>query len=145
MAIAIETSGTISTRSCSTSMRALVRWSLSSLRNTTPSPCQGEPSRRMTLSVVLEVAGVDRLQAGLLHRQPGEPAAGGHHRGRRLRAHVAFGEQPQPAAAHLFDGAHAWNLAQPVREPLALRLDLDRKAAAQDLAPEFLDGADQHD
>src|ERR1700674_6070083 len=85
----------------STRMRTLVRWSDSSLRNTTPMPCQGEPSRRMLGSVLLEIPRVDHFEARLLDREPEQMPAGGDHGGGRPRGHGAGGGQAHPARAPL--------------------------------------------
>src|SRR5580704_8911881 len=128
-------------------MRQLVRWSESSLRVTTPRPCQGEPSRCMTLfllSLVLEVAAVDQFEA----RQIGhvvEPSASGDNGGSRLGPDVAVGEKLKLGWSELLDGPHAWDRREPVPQPLPLRLDLYRKAASKHLAPEFGHRAHQHD
>src|SRR5215469_9400425 len=86
------------TSAISTGMRAPVRKSASSLRNTTPAPRSAEPSRRMDLpslrGKVLEIAVVDHFQARRLDVEPAEPAAGADHLRRRRGAHVAVGDDP---------------------------------------------------
>src|SRR4026209_1029484 len=62
MATQTTTTPTMTTSASMTRMRALPRWSAYSLVNTAPVPVNGEPSRRILLS--LEVAVVDRLEAG---------------------------------------------------------------------------------
>src|SRR5216684_3086188 len=113
-------------------MRTLVRWSLSSFNSTTPTPCRAEPSRRMALSFLdlVEVRGVDRLEAGLLDRQAQQAPAGADHRDRRFRAHVALGQQPHAIGANRLDLLHAGDRLEPLGEPLPLRLHLDAEAAA---------------
>src|ERR1700680_2241606 len=107
----------------STRMRTLVRWSDSSLRNTTPMPRHGEPSRRMLGSVLLEIPRVDHFEARLLDREPEQLPAGGDHGGCRLRAHVAVGEQPYPVGPSLLDRRHPGPLPEPLGQPGGLRLD----------------------
>src|SRR5262245_35655158 len=126
-------------------MRALVRWSDSSLTITTPRPCQGEPSRRMTLPRILEVAGVDGLEARLLDRQPLQAAAGVHHRRCRFWTHVAVGHQPPLLGAEHLHVGHAGNAAELLLEARSLRFDVDVEAAAQHLPAEIADRSKQHD
>src|SRR6516165_2890316 len=99
----------------------LLRWSDVSLRNTTPRPCNAEPSRCMLHSVghILEIAGVDGLQARLFDREPQQPSAGGNDRCRCLRANVSFGEQANAVRPDLLDRLHARNLGQTLLERLA--------------------------
>src|SRR5215468_10175468 len=119
----------VSTTSHSTTnMRAPVRWSESSLRNTAPTPRQGVPSRRMPCSMILEIAGVDRLEARLLDREPQQPPARGNNGGSRIGAHVAISEQPHPIRAGRLHRAHARHLRELLGKPLPLRLHLDRVA-----------------
>src|SRR5579862_5815487 len=131
-------------------MRQLVRWSDSSLRVTTPNPCQGEPSRCMTLSrlshmrlsrlplrlsQVLEVTAVDHFEA----RHIGdliEPAPCRYHGGGRLRSHVAVGKQAESLGIELLDAAHARDRRKPIVQSLPVGLDLHGKTAAQHLAPQ---------
>src|SRR5262249_34341613 len=131
----------------STRMRTLLRWSLSSFIITTPRPCRAEPSRCMALSLVdlVEVFGVDRLEAWLLDRQPQQPPARRHHGGRRLRASVALGQKPQAGWPDRLDLSHAGNGLEPLGEPLPFCLNLDPEAAAQDLAAELRHRADERD
>src|ERR1700704_2150918 len=137
------------TSSSTTNMRMLVTWSETSFEITTPRPCQGEPSRCMTLSRlrfrILEIPGVDGLEARLLDREPEQPAAGRHHRRRSFRPHVAVrGEAPATGAGRL-DLLDARHLRQPLGEPLPFRLHLDVEAAAQHLPAELRHRADQRD
>src|SRR5262245_14440737 len=74
-------------------MRALDRWSDSSFIITVPSPCQGEPSRRMTnsftsLGLALEKPSVDRVEAGLVDGEPRQRRIGGNHHARGVGAHI---------------------------------------------------------
>src|SRR5260370_1321748 len=64
------------TRANNTTTRMLVKWSATSFSVTTPTPFKAEPSRRMALSFVdlVEVGGVDRLEARLVDRKVREPA-----------------------------------------------------------------------
>src|SRR5437667_3001086 len=114
-------------------MRALVRWSLSSFMITTPRPWRAEPSRRMSasrwLDAGLEIPGVDRLEARLIDREPEQPAAGHHHRGRRVRPHVAVGHQPQAVGGDHLDGTDARAGPGPPGGPLPDRFHLDVEAA----------------
>src|SRR5258708_28484954 len=95
-----------------TIIRMPVRWSDSSLSMTTPRPWKAEPSRCMKRSLPqslaglgLEVAGVDRLEARLLHAEEFQPALHGDHFVCRLWPHVAVGVHPQFAYAGLLDAA----------------------------------------
>src|SRR5262249_37510492 len=103
-------------------MRTLLRWSLSSFIITTPRPCRAEPSRGMALPLgdLVEVFGVDRLEAWLPDRQPQQPPARRHHGGRRLRAYVALGQKPQAVWPDRLDLSHAGNGLEPLGEPLPL-------------------------
>src|ERR1700675_2284826 len=91
-------------------MRTLVRWSLSSLRTTTPSPFKAEPSRRMALSLLgmlLEIPRVDGFEARLRNGKAHEASARTNHRGRRFRPHVALGQQQEPRWSHALHSLHA--------------------------------------
>src|SRR5919204_3847401 len=90
-----------------TRMRALVRWSDSSLRKTTPRPRQGEPSRRMTDPMAFEITGIDHLEARLLDRKPRQASAGGDHSSRSLGPHVVVGQQAKPISAGHLHRLHA--------------------------------------
>src|SRR5687768_7550676 len=116
------------TRNSSTRKRTLVRWSNSSRKNTTLKPRQGEPSRRMGGSLlleILEVAIVDRVERRFLDRQPPQRTAGLHHRRGSLRPHVALRQEPETARTNGLDRAHAGNRGEPVGKPDAVGLDLD--------------------
>src|SRR3954471_13494785 len=126
-------------------MRALVRWSDSSLRKTTPRPRQGVPSRRIGDPLVFEIAGVDHFEARLLHRQPRQAPAGPDDRGRRLGTHVALRQQTVAVRPGRLDRTHPRHLAQTVAEAHALRLDLDCEAAAEHLAAQLLDASQEDD
>src|ERR1700760_4013210 len=114
-------------------MRTLVRWSDSSLSMTTPRPSKAEPSRRIARSflrglghgLVLEIAGVDRLEARLLDAQEFQAALHGDHFGGRFRPHVAIGMEPKLPDAGLFDAADARNERQPLREAGTVGFDID--------------------
>src|SRR5262245_33447259 len=130
-------------------MRALVRWSDSSLTKTTLSPRQGEPSRRIAqpslCRLALEVAVVDRIQARLLDRDAQQPTAAVDHRRSALGAYVGFGEQPHPSRRGLLHRTNAGHGREFFLESVALRLDVDRIAAAEHLASELSHRADQRD
>src|ERR1700755_2144140 len=67
-----------------------------SLIVTTPKPCRAEPSRCMAFSFMgLEVAGIDRLEARLLDRQPQQTAAGPDHRPGGVPADVAVRQEAE--------------------------------------------------
>jgi hypothetical protein len=62
-------------------IRVLLRWSAISLKKTAHSPVQGEPSRRGwrglgCMAHLLEVAGIDLVEAGLLERKAKERGPG---------------------------------------------------------------------
>src|SRR5580698_500240 len=125
-------------------MRTLVRWSDSSLSMTTPRPWKAEPSRCVKRSLFqsrvglgLEIAGVDRLGARLLHAEESKPALHGDDFIRRFRPHVAIGMQPQFADAGLLDAADAGNERKPLGKADAVSFDIDHIAAAENLAAEF--------
>src|SRR6476660_6691115 len=73
----------------------------------------------MTLSFVdlVEVGGVDRLEARLLDGQILQPAAGRDHRCRRFRPHVAIGCEPPPVCSGRLDVLHARHRRQAVARP----------------------------
>src|SRR5580700_11068979 len=124
-------------------MRTLVRWSDSSLSMTTPRPWKAEPSRCMKRSLLhlaglgLEVAGIDRLEARLLHAEEFQAALHGDDFIRRFRPHVAVGMQPQFADAGLLDTADAGNERKPLGKADAVGFDIDHIAAAEHLAAEL--------
>src|SRR4051794_33220617 len=126
-------------------MRALVRWSNSSRKNTTFNPRQGEPSRRILRSLPvrmsLEVVVVDDVERGRLDRKLTQLAAGVDHDGGSLGADVALGQQPIAARAGLIDRLHARHFGELLGESLAVRLDLDIVAAAEHLARQLRHGA----
>src|SRR5665647_1277977 len=127
-------------------MRALARWSDNSLSVTTPRPCQGEPSRRIAdLLFVLEVTGVDRLQARLVERELLETAAGSHDFYGGFGAQIAVTGQTEAAGRRLHD---ATNPLQPRQPPgdigAAIGFDFEGIAATQHLAAEFVDRPHQH-
>src|SRR5215475_11875090 len=139
--------------SSSTRMRALEKWSASSLSMTGPSPCQGEPSRRIAhplpgRCLVLEEAAVDHVKARHLDLELIERAVGGDDGARRLRPHVAVGGEPIAAVADTLDRQHTRDGAEPRVEPGTLgglSLDLDDETAADDLPRQLGDRAHQHD
>src|SRR5574338_1094864 len=88
-------------------MRALVRWSAASLATTAQRPLQGEPSRRM--AGLLEIACVDRFQAGLADAEAEQVAAHGGDGGRHRRPHVGFGFQHVAVFAFASYADDAWH------------------------------------
>src|SRR4051794_22379806 len=125
-------------------MRVLVRWSLSSLRMTTPRPWSAEPSRCMTSSRhALEVACVDHFQTWRLDREPQQPAAGCDHGRGRIRTHVALGVDAHVIATRGFHGFHPWYGLELVRKSLPFGLDVDIVANAENLAAELAHRAEE--
>src|SRR5690242_9897708 len=125
-------------------MRTLVRWSLSSLRMTTPRPWRAEPSRCMASShQVLEVSVVDQVEAGGLDRKPQQPAAGCNHSRGCIRAHVALSVDAHVMAAHGFHRLHPRYGLELVRKVLPFGLDVHIEADAENLAAELPHGAEQ--
>src|ERR1700730_13281740 len=124
-------------------MRTLVRWSDSSLSMTTPRPWKAEPSRCMKRSLLhlaglgLEVAGIDRLKARLLHTEEFQAALLGDDFIRRFRPHVAVGMQAQFADASLLDAVHAGNERKPLGKADTVGFDIDHIAATQNLPAEL--------
>src|ERR1700730_1395878 len=120
-------------------MRTLVRWSDSSLSMTTPRPWKAEPSRCMKRSFLhlaglgLEVAGIDRLKARLLHTEEFQAALHGDDFIRRFRPHVAVGMQAQFADAGLLDATDAGNERKPLGKADAISLDVNHIAVAENL------------
>src|SRR5262245_33501318 len=144
------TTAASATSNSSTIMRALVRWSIVSFRKTTPSPCQGEPSRCIASfselpGLLLEIARVDALEARLLDREPRQAPARRYHRSRRLRPYVAIGHEPEAAGRSFVDRADAGYRRQLFGKSGSFRLHLDREAAAEHLAPELRDRAHERD
>src|ERR1035437_7716882 len=127
-------------------MRALVRWSDNSFKVTTPKPCQGEPSRRMPgLPRVLEIAGVDGLETGLIERELLEPPAGSHHCARGFGAQIPIACHPEAARRWLTYAAHARQRQKTLGEVgAAISFDFDGKSATEHLAPEFANSSHQH-
>src|SRR5882724_4300011 len=125
-------------------MRTLVRWSLSSLRITTPRPWRAEPSRCMASSHhVLEVAVVDLVKTGRLDRKPQQPATGCDHGRGRIRAHVALGVDAHVIAGHGLHRFHARYGPELVRKALPFGLDIDIVSNAENLAAEFTHRAEE--
>src|SRR5580700_409640 len=124
-------------------MRTLVRWSDSSLSMTTPRPWKAEPSRCMKRSLLqlaglgLEITGIDRFEARLLHAEEFQAALHGDDFIRRFRPHVAVGMQPQLADAGFLDTADAGNERKPLGKADAVGFDIDHIAAAENLAAEL--------
>src|SRR5580693_4762961 len=116
-------------------MRTLDMLSDNSLTNTAPTPWNGEPSRRMThpRKARLEVAGVDRLQARLVDREPQQRAVDRDDRARRVRPHVAFGGHAKAIGGYRLDLGHARNRRQPPRDATSLGLDFDHEAGTEHL------------
>src|SRR5258707_13482115 len=106
-------------------MRALSKWSASSLSSTVPRPCQGEPSRRIAnlpfhCSLPLEEARVDRIKARIVDGEARQRTISRNDRPCRLGAHVVIGGE---AVSFVFrpppvEDPHDW--AQPRREPLSV-------------------------
>src|SRR5262249_42994372 len=123
-------------------MRTLVRWSLSSLRMTTPRPWRAEPSRCMACSRrVLEVAGVDQLQARRLDRKPQEPSTRTNDRRSHLRPHIALRIDAHVIAGRGFNRFHARYSLDLVRNALTFSLDVDIVADAENLSAKLAHGA----
>src|SRR5262245_36691151 len=116
-------------------MRTLLRWSLSSLSITTPTPCKAEPSRCMALSLMdlVEILGIDDLEARLLDRQPQQSPAGRDDGRCRLRPHVALGHEAQPIGPQHLNPLYAGDRPEALGQCLPLRFDLDAEAAAEHL------------
>src|SRR5207253_2705807 len=96
-----------------------MRFSVSKpFREHASSSCQGEPLRRVALSLlrgrVLEIPGVDCLQARLLDREAQKSAARGDDSSSRIWPHVAFGQKPHTVCARSLDGSHARDSSQPL-------------------------------
>src|SRR5262245_54653004 len=127
-------------------MRTLVRWSLSSLRMTTPRPWRAEPSRCMASSrQVLEVAVVDHVETGRLDRKPQQPAATCDHGRGRVRAHIALGIDAHViggGSLHRFYARHTLEL---VRKTLSFGLDVHVVADPQNLAAELSHRTEERD
>src|SRR5665213_4409898 len=131
-------------------MRALDRLSASSLTATLPTPWKGDPSRRMTgpsrgLALVLEVAGIDRLETRLVDREPSQRSLGANHGIGRVRPHVAIRRHAETIRPHRLDAGHAGYGREPSRQPCPVGLDFDHKARAENLAREIGHRAHQHD
>src|SRR6187549_3603918 len=120
-------------------MRALVRLSNSSRKNTTFKPRHGEPSRRMLRSLCralvgalgLEIAAVDGVERRLLDEEVPKPAAGVDHNGGGLGADVALGQQAIPGRTGLIHRLHAGHFREFFSQPVAVGLNLDVVAAAK--------------
>src|ERR1700716_1255939 len=121
-------------------MRALERWSASSFTTTVPKPCQGEPSRRISGSLVfarllLEEARIDRVQARVIDRQPAQRAVGRHHGPRRLRTYVAIGGEAVAVMARALDRDDARHRVEARHEVgRRIRFHLDHETRAENLA-----------
>src|SRR5918998_1489221 len=133
-----------------TRMRALVRWSDNSFSRTVPSPWKGEPSRRIAYpltmpGILVEVAGVDHFETGLLEREPGQSSAHGDHFARGVRPHVAISCKPEAVRSLLLDFADTRDQCQPLCETNTLRFDFNGKAPAEHLPAEFRHCANERD
>src|SRR5262249_50020375 len=121
-----------------TRMRTLVRWSLSSLRMTTPRPWRAEPSRCMASSHhVLEVAVVDQIETGRLHRKPQQPAAACDDGRGRVPAHIALGVDAHVIGGRGLHRFHARYGLELLRNALPFGLDINIIANAENLAAEI--------
>src|SRR5258708_12122493 len=120
----------------SSSMRALPRWSASSLATTTPMPVQGDPLRRM--GHPLEILGVDLVQAGLGDADLEQPSLAPDDAIGNVAAHVLRRLQMEGSGRGLAHADHARNRGQGLGID-AVALDLAAIAAAQhpprELAP----------
>src|SRR5271163_2291282 len=127
----------------STRMRTLDRWSENSLRNTAPSPVQGEPSRR--IASLLEIARIDVLEAELLQIEPQQLDALRRQSGGELRADVARAGQPETAGRLGDDAPHPVDALDQARHAVADGLELDHGVAAEHRGGELAHRADQRD
>src|SRR5215469_13388842 len=101
-------------------MRALSKWSASSLSSTVPRPCQGEPSRRIAnlplrCGLLLEEPGVDRIKARIVDRKTRQCPIRGDDRPRRLSAHVVIGGEAVGLLCGLLHVENPRNGAKPRR------------------------------
>src|SRR5579883_630635 len=126
------------------SIRALPRWSASSLRKTVPHPVQGEPLRRAMGT--LEIAAVDRVEARLDPLQPLERCSGAHDQGGEVRAHVPARDHVVPTCAIHAHASHAADAADDrLHVVVAADLDVEGMAAPEHALGEFRHRAEQHD
>src|SRR5206468_6171557 len=108
MALKTASSPSSTTIHSSTRMRMLTKWSLSSLRKTTPTPWRAEPSRCMTSSGrVLEVTVVDQIETRGLDREAQKAATGSDYGRSRIRANITLGVDSHVVGAGLLDRTHA--------------------------------------
>src|SRR5260370_28395105 len=106
-------------------MRALAKWSASSLSSTVPRPCQGEPSRRIAnlpfhYGLLLEEARVDRVKARIVDREARQRTIRRDDRPRRLGAHVVIGGEAVRLVCRLRHAENPPDCAKP-RPPLPSR------------------------
>src|SRR5262249_1834353 len=130
----------------STRMRMLTKWSLSSLRKTTPTPWSAEPSRCMASSRrVLEVTIVDQLEIRGLDREAQQAATGGDHSRGRIRANITLGVDPHMVGAGWLDRTHARQVLDRIERTRAFGFEVDIVADAKHLSAELANGAKQRD
>src|SRR5260370_11642895 len=104
-------------------MRALAKWSASSLSSTVPRPCQGEPSRCIAnlpfrRGLLLEEARVDRVKARIVDREARQRTIRRDDRPRRLGAHVVIGGEAVGMLCGVLDVENPRNGAKPRRQLL---------------------------
>src|SRR5262245_45992330 len=146
MALKTATSPTSTTIHSSTRMRMLTKWSLSSLRKTTPTPWRAEPSRCMTSSRrVREVTVVDQIETRGLDREAQKaPTRRDDGRG-RIRADITFGIDTHVIRAGLLDRTHALQILELIEGTRAFGFQIDIIADAKHLLAELADGPKQRD
>src|ERR1700760_984086 len=102
-------------------MRALPRWSASSLSTTVPRPCQGEPSRciaQLLLLGTLEEARVDGVEARVGDGKPRQRAVGSDHGAGRIRPDIVIRGHAVVDIAGALDGLDAGDGREPRHEVL---------------------------
>src|SRR5262245_46297773 len=146
MALKTATSPSSTMIHSSTRMRMLTKWSLSSLRKTTPTPWRAEPSRCMTCSCrVLEVTVVDQIKTRGLDREAQKAATRGNHSRSRIRANITLGVDAHVVGAGCLDRTHARQALELLEGPCAFGFQVDIVADAKHLLAELADGAKQRD